>query len=169
MVTKKRWMYVPPKPKAPQEKSIYVSYSQLSIFQADLENPFNDWSADHVLQGFTWRSQSVSFRTLDEVGDLRVTVEIREDFEKINEKTIRAIRVPFNVIGITEIASISDGFQVHIPNGDYSLYFETGQGTNGMWALITFVKEHNPEAKILICDDQLKPGQKLLLAANPVR
>jgi hypothetical protein len=142
-------------------------YSQIAIFQADLERPFNDWSRVHVLQGFAWRPQSVSFKALEEDGDLRVAIDIRETFDTINEKTIRAIRVPFTVKGITEIASISDGFKIQVPDGDYSLYFETGRDMNGMWSLLTFVKEYNSEAEILICDEQLKPGEKLLMTANP--
>ena len=149
------------------KKLVYILYSQIAIFRADLKSPFNDWSNEHVLQGFAWRPQSVSFRTLEQDGDLRVTVEIRETFGEITGNTMRAIRVPFTVKGITEIASISDGFKIQIPDGDYSLYFETGRDMDGMWSLLTFIKEYNPEAEILICDDQLKPGGKLVMTANP--
>jgi hypothetical protein len=149
------------------EQSIYILYSQIAVFQADLENPFNDWSTDHVLQGFAWRPQSVSFKTLEEDGDLRVVIEIKEAFDKTNEKTLRAIRVPFTAKGTTEIASISEGFKVQVPDGDYSLYFETGRDRTGMWSLLTFVNEYHSEAEILICDDQLNPGKKLLMTAKP--
>jgi hypothetical protein len=149
------------------ERSIYILYSQIAVFQDDLESPFNDWSPAHVLQGFSWRPQSVSFGTLEEDGDLRVTVDIRETLDTINKQAIRAIRVPFTVRGITEIASISDGFKIQVPDGDYSLYFETGKDMDGMWSLLTFVKEYDPEPEILLCDDQLKPGKTLLMTANP--
>lgn len=148
-------------------RSIYITYSQIATFQANLENPFNDWAAEHVLQGFVWRPHSVSFKTLEQDGDMRVVVSIRDTFDKINTNTLRAIRVPFSVKGITEIASISEGFKIEVPNGDFSLYFETGRDTEGMWSLLTFVKEYNSDAEILVCDDQLKPGRRLLMAANP--
>ena len=151
------------------ERSLYISYSQIAIFQADLERPYNDWSTDHVLQGFAWRPQSVSFGTLEEDGDLRLSIEIKQTFSVIKDGTIRAIRVPFTVKGITEIASISDGFKIQVPDGDYSLYFETGRDMNGMWGLLTFVEEYNSEAAILLCGGQIKPGKKLLMTANPAR
>ena len=43
---------------------IDVSYSQIAVFNSELENPFNDWTDQHVLQGFSWREESGSFKTL---------------------------------------------------------------------------------------------------------
>ena len=34
---------------------IEIAYGQIAIFAASLENPFNDWSAEHIAQGFSWR------------------------------------------------------------------------------------------------------------------
>ncbi|MBN9391540.1 MAG: hypothetical protein J0I20_26140 [Chloroflexi bacterium] len=50
----------------------YISYSQLIIFDNELEAPFNDWRPEHVAQGFSWREGSVSFRTLEDNGSMRV-------------------------------------------------------------------------------------------------
>ncbi len=151
-----------------KEQSIYVSYSQVAIFRSDLENPFNEWLPDNVLQGFAWRHESVSFGTLEEDGNLRIALRVKDHFDKIKANTIRAIRVPFSVRnGLIEVASISDGFKAEIPLGDYSLYFETGKDEKGMWCVFTFVKEYDPQAEILICDGDLQPGKTLIMQADP--
>ena len=149
------------------KQSIWITYSQVAIFQSDLENPFNDWTTVDAMQGFAWRPQSVSFRTLEQDGNMRVAIDLRDTFEKINANALRAIRVPFSVKGITEVASISEGFKFEVPDGDFSLYFETGRDAEGMWSLLTFVKQYNSDAEILVCDGQLKPGKTLLMTANP--
>jgi hypothetical protein len=150
------------------ERTIYITYSQLTIFSAYLENPFNDWTKEHVMQGFAWRSNSVSFKTLDVDGDLRITVLVNENFGRINNNTIRAIRVPFSIESeLIEIASITDSIGVELSPGDYSLYFETGKDRIGMWCILTFVKKYDPFPSILICDDQLHPNENFLMTANP--
>ena len=151
-----------------KEQSIYVSYSQVAIFRADLENPFNDWSTNHVLQGFAWRPESVSFGTLEQDGDLRIALRVMDHFDKIKDNTVRAIRVPFSVRnGLIEVASISDGFKAQIPSGDYSLYFETGKDEKGMWCVFTFVEMYDPQPEILICDHDLQPGKSLIMKTDP--
>lgn len=42
-----------------------VDYNQVAVFSSGLANPFNDWEERHVGQGFSWRPESVSFRTLE--------------------------------------------------------------------------------------------------------
>ena len=49
---------------------LFASYSQVSVFMAKLDSPFNDWEQEHVEQGFAWREGSVSFATLEEAGTL---------------------------------------------------------------------------------------------------
>ena len=147
--------------------SIFVTYSQIAVFQTNLENPFNDWTDKHVLQGFSWRSNSVSFHTLDEDGEMRVKFQINNSFKKINKDTIRAIRVPFETnSGLLEVASISDGINVEIPSGKYSLYFETGKDNQGMWCIFTLSK-YEPEPLILLCDHELRPQYPLLMETMP--
>jgi hypothetical protein len=104
---------------------------------------------------------------LEEAGDLRVAIEIINTYNPIKEGTIRAIRVPFAVKGVTEIASITDGFKIQVPDGNYTLFFLTGKNEEGMWSTLTFAKAYNPEAEILICDGKLLPGKQLLMSANP--
>lgn len=120
------------------------------------------------MQGFAWRPESVSFGTLEEDGNLRIALRVKDHFDKIKDNTIRAIRVPFSVRNeLIEVASISDGFKAEIPLGDYSLYFETGKDEKEMWCVFTFVREYDPQAEILICDDDLQPGETLIMNADP--
>jgi hypothetical protein len=43
--------------------NLNISYSQLAVFDASLDQPLNDWTPEHADQGFSWRPRSVSFRT----------------------------------------------------------------------------------------------------------
>jgi hypothetical protein len=45
---------------------VFVGYSQLSVFDPSLSEPFNNWTPGHVVQGFAWRPGSASFKTLFE-------------------------------------------------------------------------------------------------------
>jgi hypothetical protein len=149
-------------------QTIFVTYSQVAVFQPDLENPFNNWLPSHVLQGFSWRPGSVTFMTLEEDGDLRVKLQVKEHFDALYEDTTRAIRVPFNVVsGQIEVASISEGFCANLPSGEYSLYFETGKDNNGMWCILSFVKDFISQAEILKIDDDLHPGKELIMDTIP--
>jgi hypothetical protein len=55
---------------------LQVSCGQLAVFASSLKQPFNDWSDQHVSQGFAWRPGSVSFRSVVEAG--RHSIEIDE-------------------------------------------------------------------------------------------
>ena len=89
---------------------LFVSYSQVAVFTAGLDHPFNDWEQEHVDQGFAWREGSVSFATLEEASALHCEAVVADGWRPHPEAE-RAIRVPFSVAGgdSVEIASISDG------------------------------------------------------------
>jgi Competence protein J (ComJ) len=106
---------------------LFVSYSQVSVFTAGLDKPFNDWEPEHVDQGFAWREGSVSFATLEEAGALHGEVVVADTWRPHPEAK-RAIQVPFRVTGddSIEIASISDGVVFKLGAlGSYQLVFET--------------------------------------------
>jgi hypothetical protein len=75
--------------------SILVSYNQISVFDPDLDEPFNDWSDAHVRQGFSWRPGSVSFAAAENVEtdiDIARCVSLSLDV-----RSMWAIGVPFTV------------------------------------------------------------------------
>ncbi|ALV28013.1 competence protein ComJ [Pannonibacter phragmitetus] len=94
-----------------------VSYRQLSVFASSLSQPFNDWTDQHVAQGFAWRPGSVSFRTMSEVGTHIVDVEVVDRLNAVHPDTLRAIEVPFEVPpdGEIEIGSISETVPLTLP------------------------------------------------------
>jgi Competence protein J (ComJ) len=151
---------------------ISVSYAQVAVFNSTLEFPFNNWSPQHVAQGFSWRPGSVSFKTLDESGGLYVDIEISNNPFKIRANTLRAICVPFSV-GPEEsidVSSIDQGIKVNIPKGEYALIFETGRGIdNLMWSYLTFIPSSQTKAEILKADSGLSVRPPLLMEALPAK
>ncbi|MFN8482974.1 MAG: competence protein ComJ [Anaerolineae bacterium] len=145
-----------------------VLYSTLAVFDPSLEQPFNDWSDQHVAQGFSWRPGSVSFATLQEGGSHRIEVELAEQFS-LQDNTKRAIVVPFsiNAASLVEVASIPSSRLIQFPEGDYELYYEAGQDEVGPWCRLTFVPGSNREARILRADEELSPSYPLTMQADP--
>lgn len=146
-----------------------ISYAQLAVFQGGLGTPYNDWSDRHVLQGFAWRSESVSFRTLGD-GELDVSV-VASKTHVPRKDAVRAIEVPFEVpsSGIVEFGSIMETKQIELPSGNYALMFETGESNDGeQWATLTFRPVAAPlPARVVKADDELSPQEPLMMEAVP--
>ena len=144
--------------------SIYVSYSQISVFDPSLPNPFNDWSPQHVAQGFSWRPQSVSFRTLAEAGRHDVEILVTDDEVALLASAERAIEVPFCLARgrLIEVASISDGSRVELSPGTYGLRFE---GCPDLRIRLVFTRGQNPEVRLFRVDQELNPKYPLLLSS----
>jgi hypothetical protein len=123
---------------------LYVSYNQIAVFASDLEQPFNDWTDQQVLKGFSWRENSVSFRTLVEEATHQIDVVTAINMPTIPKEAIRAIEVPFEspANGKIEVASISDSIALSLPAGKYALRYELlGQDSNSDHRIrLTFAK-----------------------------
>lgn len=148
---------------------IYVSYSQITVFTEALEDPFNDWSERHVDQGFSWRENSVSFKTIKEDGNISIILRVKDEFTP-QSRSQRIIRVPFEVPenGMVEIASITDGQRIQVPSGKYSLYYETYlKRKSNMAACFTFCRRHIDEPKIVKSDSEVKEPDEYLMKAEP--
>lgn len=146
-----------------------VSYSQICVFHSHLENPFNNWTDEHVRQGFSWRDGSACFFTLEESGSTKVFIEVKEQ-GSLREDTVRAIQLPFTVPedGLIDVASVADSIQLKLPSGNYSLIFETGFNEHGsLWCLLNFLTSPFTEASILRADAELHPPTRLLMTAEP--
>jgi Competence protein J (ComJ) len=149
--------------------AVEVSYRQVCVFLAGQPGPFNNWTEQHVAQGFAWRPGSVSFRTLDD-GALAVSVTRTRRFDESSTAT-RVIRVPFEVpVGKrVEIGSIFDSQQIELPAGDYALIFEHGHDSDGkMWCNLIFeTVVQAVQASVLRADKELRPSEQLLMEAEP--
>lgn len=119
-----------------QRLEIYVSYSQLAVFVAGLDRPFNKWTNKQVEDGYSWAPKSVSFKT--PVDDGICLVEIVETQERTS--SAESIEVPFDVPsdGKIEVASISDGSIIKIHPGKSTLRYEV-VAENSL--LLTFIYE----------------------------
>lgn len=99
------------------------------------------WTAEHVRQGFAWRPGSVSFRTLEEAGEIDIAVSLTHAVDELGSTAARIIDVPFTVpeSGDIEVACITAGFPLALPSGACSLRFEHGIGKDQrMWAKLCF-------------------------------
>jgi Competence protein J (ComJ) len=149
---------------------IDVSYNQVSVFDANLDDPFNDWSDEHVAQGFAWRPGSVSFGTLENAGTLAADVYRSKTFDESSSSASRVIAVPFSVPahGNVEVASIASGVSLQLPAGEYELTFEHGIDDRGMWACFYFRAVPATVApRIVRADAELTPPATFVMAAQP--
>jgi hypothetical protein len=151
--------------------SVEVSYAQLAVFDSTLAAPFNDWTDDHVNQGFAWRPGSVSFSTLDSAGAVLVEVFRSRTLDESKSGAERIIAVPFRVPehGNIEVASISGGLPLQIPPGEYELTFEHGRRPDqGMWANLYFTSAPAPALpRVVRADAALVPPAVFVMTAEP--
>jgi hypothetical protein len=145
---------------------IAITYSQISIFNSNLENPFNDWEDEQVAQGFSWREQSVSFKTLTSDEVVRVELNVVEQFRP-SEKSLRTISVPFtcNQNGAIEISSITDSQPISLEPGEYQLVFEAGLEPSH-WCRISLIANGDLDPKILVADSEITPSNQLVMGAR---
>lgn len=152
-------------------RPIEVSYTQVCVFDSKLDDPFNDWTDDHVAQGFAWRPGSVSFGTIHSSGPLGIEVLLLDRPYSVSLEALRIISVPFVVpdSGAIEIASIGDSEEIKLESGKYELIFEHYITTNGsMEARFIFRPLTDlPEARIIKADGELSPPIELVMTAFP--
>lgn len=152
---------------------LFVHYSQLDVFDPDLESPGNDWREVHVAQGFAWRPGSVAFGTLTDSDPLRVTVQQVTNVAILPD-AIRAIVVPFIVspCGRVGLSDVIHDVEAPMPPGPYALVFETGFLTDnpedGTWVRLSFVPQESAEPAILRADAGLNPPDTLDMQADSV-
>jgi len=147
---------------------IDVSYCQVVVFAAHLQEPFSQWTDRHVAQGFAWRPGSASFRTFHD-GPLSVSVVIASDVLFSADAT-RVIRVPFEVPceGRAEIASIASSQSIVVAPGTYQVTFEHGVTMNRQWCNLVFCRSDSPGLPAVIrADAELCPEIPLLVLAEP--
>lgn len=142
-----------------------LRHGQLDLFDPALEQPFNSWQLEHVMQGFAWRAESVSFRTLGS-GETAIEIGVAERWA-VRPDTRRAVLVPFRVgpSGAVRVASPEAHRDIPMPAGRYALLFETHG--DPAWAGLTFVPDDATEARVLLADDGISPPDPLLMEAGP--
>lgn len=148
-----------------------LAWSQVSVFDANLTDPFNDWNEKHLRQGFTWRSGSVSFKLPVRSGKIDVDVAL-VDAHVVDPTARFAVVVPFITwAGVIEISSITESELIEIDSGNYSLLYQTGVHPDGTaWVTISLLATGRQPAEptILLSDDEMvQPEMPLLMEAEP--
>ncbi|MCO5112238.1 MAG: competence protein ComJ [Burkholderiaceae bacterium] len=148
-----------------------VSYGQLAVFVSSLSQPFNDWTDQHVAQGFAWRPGSVSFRTISEVGTHLVDIEVVDRLNAVHPNALRAVEVPFKVPtdGEIEIGSIAETVPLTLPAGSFVLRCEflRSSGEDGNRVRLIFAKLEAPRFAVVRADQELAVSEELLTTAEP--
>lgn len=153
------------------KRRLLVSYAQLAVFGCDLQNPFNDWSDKHVNQGFSWRPESVSFRSLVEFGMHSISVAVVDQLEPLDAFVVRAVQVPFIVpeSGCIEIASISDSISLSLKSGSYLLRCEflTPASDGDERVRLIFSTSDPNNFAVVRSDPGLKVDGELVMSSEP--
>jgi hypothetical protein len=148
-----------------------VSFGQLAVFASSLRQPFNDWTEQHVSQGFAWRPGSVSFRSMVEAGRHSIEIAVANHLGAVHPEAIRVIEVPFEIPadGAVEIGSIADTVPVSLPAGSFLLRCEflPPGNTSGERARLTFAKNDPPHFAVVRADPDLSVDRELLTSAQP--
>lgn len=147
--------------------TLEISYSQIAIFNAAMDRPFNNWTEAHFNQGFCWREGSVSFRTAAKTGQGKISIDRLAEMS-LRDDVILAISVPFTVdTGNLEIASVFKGEVIDIEPGDYELVYQTGRNGVAPWVVLQFIPRKVTAARILKGAEHLKPTAELIMTAEP--
>ncbi len=148
-----------------------VSYAQLAVFASALAQPFNDWTDQHVAQGFAWRPGSVSFRTMSEDSLHVVDIEVVDRLGVVHPEAVRAWEVPFEVPvdGAIEVGSIAGTVPVALPPGLFLLRCEFLRSTadDGERVRLTFAQKDQPRFSVVRADPDLAALGELLTTAEP--
>lgn len=155
----------------PTKFDIEVSYAQLAIFASSLANPFNDWTAQHVAQGFSWRPGSVSFRSIVQTGQHSVEIDLVEKLGAVHPDAVRAMDVPFEVPadGAVEVGSIAETLPLSLPAGSFLLRCEFFKPTctDSERVRLTFAKNDILRFEVVRADAELSVHGELLTTAQP--
>jgi hypothetical protein len=150
---------------------VEISYGQLTVFASSLQHPFNDWTDQHVAQGFAWRPGSVSFRSMVEAGQHSVEIDVVNRVGAIHPDAVRALEVPFEVPtdGAVEVGSIAETVSLSLPAGSFLLRCEflRPADTAGERVRLTFAKKDVLRFAIVHADSELSIDGELLTMAQP--
>lgn len=149
--------------------SLELTWSQVSLFDANLADPFNDWNEHHLAQGFTWRPGSVSFKLPVRSGEIDVSVGLIDSLV-VDPAARWAIVVPFTTWGgVIEVSSVAQSEVIDIGSGRYALLYQTGVHDGRAWAHFGLLESSvmPVEPVILRGDHEINAATPLLMQAEP--
>ena len=144
-----------------------INYAQLSVFDADLERPYNDWTPAHVQQGFAWRPGSVSF-ALPDAKAAQVTVTLAASRVTPGPSAKRAVVVPIvkHDADLVVGSIMSTEHQLALPAGRYGLLFEASDDAPCSVNL-TFYPSTEDEFAVLLAGKDMNPDAPIVREAEP--
>lgn len=149
--------------------NLELSWSQVSLFDASLTDPFNDWTEAHLNQGFSWRPGSVSFKLPTRTGGLDVSVDFIHSLYIIPDARW-AIVVPFHSwAGVIEVSTMSQSELIEIPPGRFAVLYQTGIRQGRAWAhfgLLALTGEEI-EPRVLRGDTVVRADVPVVMEAEP--
>jgi hypothetical protein len=147
-----------------------LSYGQLTVFARSLKQPFNDWTDQHVSQGFAWRPGSVSFRSMIEAGRHSIEIDVVNHASAVHPDAVRAVEVSFEIPadGAVDIGSIAETVPLSLPAGSFLLRCEflRPAGTAGERVRLTFAKKDPMRFAVVRADPELSTDGELLTTAQ---
>ena len=149
--------------------TLELAWSQVSLFDANLADPFNDWNEQHLAQGFSWRPGSVSFKLPARQGELDVCVDFVEAIN-VDADARWAIVVPFTSwAGVIEISTMSQSEVIEATPGRFALIFQTGIREGRTWAHFGLLDSSfmPVEPVVLRGDSLVNANLELLMQAEP--
>lgn len=149
---------------------INILYTQLAVFDAGLDRPYNNWSKPHLMQGFAWRGGSVSFAMLDD-GPVRITARVSDGAPALPPQVVRVIRVPYRTAsGFVEIGSVMATKKLKLDREPHDLCFELLPPPSDQYVAavdLIFDQARHDDAAILRQDSILAPALPLMMQADP--
>jgi len=148
--------------------SVDILYAQLCVFDPSLDRPYNTWTHEHVLQGFSWRDGSVSFATQCESPDAEIDVKTSGSPPELSGART-AIIVPFTVPihGVVEIGSVMAGEQIAVPAGRYALHFVEYGGADAPAFALSFIPADDVVPEIVVPSETASRRAEYLMTAEP--
>lgn len=152
---------------------LFSFYSVIALYDFSLDkDPVTSWAERHVRQGFSWRSQSVSFGLLSDIGEIYVEVYLEKELIRFRDDCLRSIITPFDLKkgNMTIFSDLVNDEVVEMKNDNYQVMFSTGwveKSDDSQWVEFCFVRSHEIKFEIPIIDDALSPEYPLLTHTTP--
>ncbi|MBS1792803.1 MAG: hypothetical protein JSS81_03055 [Acidobacteria bacterium] len=148
---------------------LYFAYNQFMIFDTSVKLPGNDWTDEHIRQGFARRPSSINFSTLIDFGTANVIVY--KGSYILDNSDERVIAVPFLCVSgkvrIEGPEEISPRI-VKIEQGNYKL--TVAQTVNRATEIIKvyFNKLDTPleRSEIIVSDEELSTVTQIVETAE---
>lgn len=151
-----------------------INYSQFNIFR-DGAVAGNDWTGEHMAQGFSWRDDCAAFGLPQGVEWVRVEVATSDVMPPLPDETLLRIVVPWSVDNddATSFSNPVKATPLGLPAGRYALVydlmpgFEEGEEDYEGRIVLTFARSDDASFAIVRQHPDNPSADVLARTANP--